>query len=328
MNINFNWTQTSKKRLLIYIIGLFILIMVIIILVDAYQKGKLFSGANDDGYGYGYGYKKVIADQQFDIKINEDFIIDGSNLIFKLIGIEDNRCPKGLICVWAGQVKAKFQVYRLDNQNSLGSITLSSVTNSNIDFDKYVIKISSVSPLKLDKVIDINDYIFSMTVSVMNQDLVLNKPIEFIVAKIQGKKNDLSRKIDLLIISDNNDVNEKHLNSIIINTDEKGKSIYPMSLVNICKITYYAKTDGYLSIKKNSCYSNEDKVEIGELVVGDFNSDDMINSLDFSILNQSWGKPNSKVDINNDGTVNSIDFSFINQNWGKKGDLLNDNIEI
>ena len=47
-----------------------------------------------------------------------------------------------------------------------------------------------------------------------------------------------------------------------------------------------------------------------------YDQDDIINSIDFSIMNAQWGftnKPGS--DINQDGIVNSIDFSFINKNW-------------
>jgi len=49
-----------------------------------------------------------------------------------------------------------------------------------------------------------------------------------------------------------------------------------------------------------------------------YDDDNVINSLDFSIMNSQWGYTNRpEADINQDGIVNTVDFSFINKNWGK-----------
>lgn len=47
----------------------------------------------------------------------------------------------------------------------------------------------------------------------------------------------------------------------------------------------------------------------------DFNGDNKINLVDFSILLSSWGKNNPDVDLNKDGTVNLADFSILLFNW-------------
>jgi hypothetical protein len=52
-------------------------------------------------------------------------------------------------------------------------------------------------------------------------------------------------------------------------------------------------------------------------VVGDLNSDGIVNSLDWSYMNSKWFTADTKADLNHDGIVNSIDFSILNNNWQK-----------
>ncbi|MFH1956149.1 MAG: dockerin type I domain-containing protein, partial [Patescibacteria group bacterium] len=53
------------------------------------------------------------------------------------------------------------------------------------------------------------------------------------------------------------------------------------------------------------------------LPAGDFNNDGIINSLDWSLMNNNWFTNFSTADINKDGIVNSLDFSWMNGNWLK-----------
>jgi hypothetical protein len=50
------------------------------------------------------------------------------------------------------------------------------------------------------------------------------------------------------------------------------------------------------------------------------NSDNVINALDWSIMNSNWFTNNPVTDINGDGLTNSLDFSYLNANWNKAGD--------
>lgn len=50
-------------------------------------------------------------------------------------------------------------------------------------------------------------------------------------------------------------------------------------------------------------------------LVGDFNGDAIVNSVDYSLLNARWFTSDARTDINRDGLVNSIDFSILNGNW-------------
>lgn len=51
------------------------------------------------------------------------------------------------------------------------------------------------------------------------------------------------------------------------------------------------------------------------LPAGDFNGDQIINSLDFSSMNSNWLASNSLTDVNKDGIVNSLDFAYMSNNW-------------
>lgn len=53
------------------------------------------------------------------------------------------------------------------------------------------------------------------------------------------------------------------------------------------------------------------------LMLGDFNGDGTVNSIDWSIMNQYWGTSKPIADLNGDGIVNSIDWSIMNGNWGE-----------
>src|SRR3989344_4745057 len=52
-----------------------------------------------------------------------------------------------------------------------------------------------------------------------------------------------------------------------------------------------------------------------QLFIGDINQDNIINSVDFSILNINWFTTNASADLNQDGLVNAIDYSFMNRHW-------------
>jgi hypothetical protein len=63
-------------------------------------------------------------------------------------------------------------------------------------------------------------------------------------------------------------------------------------------------------------------VESMNTLKSDFNGDNKVNSIDFSILLYFWkSKPpfkNQYVDLNKDGKIDSIDFSILLYEWGKK----------
>ena len=57
-----------------------------------------------------------------------------------------------------------------------------------------------------------------------------------------------------------------------------------------------------------------------ELICGDLNQDNIINSLDYATMKGKWQEQDSISDINEDNIVNAVDFSWLNRNWLVSGD--------
>lgn len=55
------------------------------------------------------------------------------------------------------------------------------------------------------------------------------------------------------------------------------------------------------------------------LQAGDLNSDNIINSLDWSVMSGRWFSNDASADINSDGIVNSLDWSVMSGNWFQTG---------
>lgn len=82
-----------------------------------------------------------------------------------------------------------------------------------------------------------------------------------------------------------------------------------------------ASSQGYLR-KKLFEYnvSSNAIITLPMLPVGDINNDNIINSLDWSVMSGRWFSSDAAADINKDGIVNSIDWSYLSKNWFLTGD--------
>ncbi|MEK9154507.1 MAG: LamG-like jellyroll fold domain-containing protein [Patescibacteria group bacterium] len=96
-----------------------------------------------------------------------------------------------------------------------------------------------------------------------------------------------------------------------------------LSSITIAPSTYDVKVSSpyYLSKKQtNISLTNNSTITIPTLPAGDLNQDNVINSLDYSMLSSKWFLSDPISDINKDTIVNSIDFSIMNRNWLKIGE--------
>lgn len=71
------------------------------------------------------------------------------------------------------------------------------------------------------------------------------------------------------------------------------------------------------SIQEYEAYSQD--LYAGEISVS---IDNLINSLDFSVLSTKYKTTDNKADLNQDNQVNSLDFSILSTNYWKGGDLI------
>lgn len=50
-------------------------------------------------------------------------------------------------------------------------------------------------------------------------------------------------------------------------------------------------------------------------IIGDFNNDGLVNSIDLSLMITAWNQNNAIYDLNHDTIVNSLDYVIMVQNW-------------
>ena len=60
-------------------------------------------------------------------------------------------------------------------------------------------------------------------------------------------------------------------------------------------------------------------ISVPQMLAGDFNNDNIVNSVDYSSLNSNWNQNFAGTDINGDGIVNTIDFAILKNNFSKAG---------
>jgi len=100
-----------------------------------------------------------------------------------------------------------------------------------------------------------------------------------------------------------------------------GKILLPSTIV-LPKQEYdvVISISGYLKKRLRINPDSNTTIELPLLPAGDFNDDNIINTIDYSLMNAKWFNSDAIMDINGDGIVNSLDFSILNRNWNKTGD--------
>ena len=92
---------------------------------------------------------------------------------------------------------------------------------------------------------------------------------------------------------------------------------------NLLEGTYnlLVKAPSYLrKLARDVVITSSANMSLPKLKGGDMNDDGIINSFDWSFMNNVWFGADLTADLNRDGVVNSIDFSFLNKNWGAMQD--------
>lgn len=120
---------------------------------------------------------------------------------------------------------------------------------------------------------------------------------------------------------DPNSKNQLYLSSINTNTSGSFKMNVPAGYPE--KVIFRPIIKGYLSrLIKNVDLTNSAVLDIitPELPAGDFDGNQLINTLDFSYMNGKWGKADPLADIDKNGQVNSLDYAYLVNNWLKVGE--------
>ena len=79
--------------------------------------------------------------------------------------LEDSRCPKDALCVWAGQVKLNLEIIN-NGTKTFEEIDFSEGQNSEILVENYLIQLTTVTPEnEIDELIELDDYTFTFLVT-------------------------------------------------------------------------------------------------------------------------------------------------------------------
>ncbi|MDO8569795.1 MAG: fibronectin type III domain-containing protein [bacterium] len=101
-------------------------------------------------------------------------------------------------------------------------------------------------------------------------------------------------------------------------TDSSGRYTIDVPAGILSTVTFRPVISGYLSkLLPNVDLRNMSILDanFSTLPAGDFNDDQLINSLDFSYMNNKWNLSDALADISRDGVVNSLDFAYLSNNW-------------
>jgi hypothetical protein len=105
--------------------------------------------------------------KEVSLKIGRALVVESENLEIKFLGvISDYRCPKGVVCVWAGQVIVMVDVWKAGE--NLGEFELIDTNGGGLSptqVDNYEIFLLKVKPYReVNKIINTKDYIITIKV--------------------------------------------------------------------------------------------------------------------------------------------------------------------
>jgi Zn-dependent metalloprotease len=147
-------------------------------------------------------------------------------------------------------------------------------------------------------------------------------PIISISSTVQLEySTDNSGEIEVAYVATVGDPVEKSSSSTAINGDFN----MGISLLSAGDYSFYFKPQYYLSrVTRQTISLGNNSITMDSVFEpGDFNNDDTINSVDYSLFVNNYNAT-GLGDINDDGVVNSIDFSILYNNYGNGGDYLTD----
>lgn len=108
-----------------------------------------------------------------------------------------------------------------------------------------------------------------------------------------------------------------------VSSDEIGAWLLPFNTEPLDEGAHITKARFQFNAKERSGFGKVLTFYVGEKAVSfeeidsrvDFNGDDRINLVDFSILLSWWKKPNPQCDLNKNGIVDLADFSILLSRW-------------
>lgn len=103
------------------------------------------SETNRLGQEFTLGFQETVVVEPESVELSQT---EPSQFEFKLVDIEDSRCPQDVQCVWAGQAIARIEVHH--NRENLGSVELTDRSGqpdlATQTIDGYSLQLTRVTP--------------------------------------------------------------------------------------------------------------------------------------------------------------------------------------
>lgn len=203
------------------------------------------------------------------------------------------------------------------------------IQNNNTPEASFVApEVSEAAPIIFElSVTDSKGAVSQDTVTITVKPVVLPPPTQaenvYFVPIIEGELEESGREFVITII--NASTGEKIFEIISQTSDVGGGGGAAIALPSdavILEATYdiIVKSRGFLRKRAKLNVTSNTTLTLPALEAGDFNDDNIVNSLDFSLMNVKWFLADVLLDVNKDGIVNSLDFSYLSRNWNKVGD--------
>ena len=114
--------------------------------------------------------KKVMLDKNFVLRVGQEVLTADGKLSIKFVSVpEDSRCPRGVTCIWAGNVSVQLQVTKLNSKSvkiELNTNPRDTPAGEEADCGNYHLKLVSVDPYPVqDQQLAAGDYRVTLVVS-------------------------------------------------------------------------------------------------------------------------------------------------------------------
>jgi len=110
--------------------------------------------------------------------------------------------------------------------------------------------------------------------------------------------------------------------SVPFSSDSSGQAYISVPLGVPTPVNIRIAAPGYLSrllLGPDVTTFSTQNITVPQLLSGDLSGDNVVNSLDFSVMNKQW-LSSGTGDYNRDGVVNSLDFSLLEARWWQQGE--------
>jgi hypothetical protein len=93
----------------------------------------------------------------------------------------------------------------------------------------------------------------------------------------------------------------------------------------VVSMIVWVKAPGYLSRVSGviSVLEDEANVDVGELIAGDVNSDNVIDEVDLEFVKSVLGSSNELADFDSSGRVDVFDYALLSKNYRVSGEGTN-----